>query len=206
MNGVHDMGGMHGFGPVDVERDEPVFHDRWEGVVRAMMQRTNGRYYNLDEFRHAVERMPSEEYLRAVYYERWLHAVETLLLEKGVITQSELTGGHATHPAPEAARDTEPRPKLQPRFQPGDRVRTRNIHPHGHTRLPRYARGRRGVIRKTYGPFRLPDANAHGDYHAWQPCYAVEFAAQELWGDDAGPADRVCIDLWESYLEPEEKP
>ncbi len=95
---------------------------------------------------------------------------------------------------------------MQPRFQPGDRVRTRNIHPHGHTRLPRYARGRNGVIRKIYGPFRLPDANAHGDHHAWQPCYAVEFAAQELWGDDAKPADRVCIDLWESYLEPEEKP
>ena len=86
MNGVHDMGGMHGFGPVDIERDEPVFHQLWEGVVRAMMARTNGRYYNLDEFRHAVERMPSDEYLRATYYERWLHAVETLLLEKGVIT------------------------------------------------------------------------------------------------------------------------
>ena len=206
MNGVHDMGGMHGFGTVDIERDEPVFHHRWEGVVRAMMQRTNGRYYNLDEFRHAVERMPSDEYLRAVYYERWLHAVETLLLEKGVITKTELAGSHAKNPAPEAARDTEPRPKLQPRFELGDRVRTRNIHPHGHTRLPRYARGRRGVIRNVYGPFRLPDANAHGDHHAWQPCYAVEFAAQELWGDDAGPADRVCIDLWESYLEPEEKP
>ena len=206
MNGVHDMGGMHGFGPVDIERDEPVFHQRWEGVVRAMMARTNGRYYNLDEFRHAVERMPSDEYLRAVYYERWLHAVETLLLEKGVITSTELTEGHATSPAPAATRDTEPRPALEARFQSGDRVRTRNIHPHGHTRLPRYARGRHGVVRKVYGPFRLPDANAHGDHHAWQPCYAVEFAARELWGDDARPSDRMCIDLWESYLEPEEKP
>ncbi|HEX2681105.1 MAG TPA: nitrile hydratase subunit beta, partial [Candidatus Dormibacteraeota bacterium] len=95
MNGVHDMGGMHGFGPVVVERDEPVFHAEWEGVVRAMMQRSTGRYFNLDEFRHAIERMPSDDYLRASYYERWLHAVETLLLEKGVITQAEIAKGHA---------------------------------------------------------------------------------------------------------------
>src|SRR5258708_13039154 len=128
MNGVHDMGGMHGFGPVDVERDEPVFHHRWEGVVRAMMQRTNGRDYNLDEFRHAVERMPSEEYLRAVYYERWLHAVETLLLEKGVISKAEAADGHATQPPPEAARDTEPQPKLPPPFHPPHPVTT--PHPH----------------------------------------------------------------------------
>src|SRR5207237_1472409 len=93
MNGVHDMGGMHGFGPIDIERDEPVFHHRWEGVVRAMMARTNGRYYNLDEFRHAVERMPSHAYLSASYYERWFHAVQSLLLEKGVISEAALAAG-----------------------------------------------------------------------------------------------------------------
>jgi hypothetical protein len=201
MNGVHDMGGMHGFGHVEVQREEPVFHERWEGVVRAMMQRTNGRYYNLDEFRHAIERMRSDEYLRAAYYERWLHGVQTLLLEKGVITEEELAGRHASGPAPAPTVGAEKPPAVQPRFQPGDHVVTRNMHPHGHTRLPRYARGRRGVVRRVYGPFRLPDANAHGDHHAWQPCYAVEFAARELWGDDANPSDRVCIDLWEGYLE-----
>lgn len=191
MDGVHDMGGMHGFGPVEIRREEPVFHERWEGIVRAMMQRTNGRYYNLDEFRHAIERMPSDEYLRVSYYERWLHGVETVLREKGVLGET----------APEPMKAGEKPPHVQPRFQPGDPVVTRNMHPHGHTRLPRYARGRRGVIRKVYGPFLLPDANAHGDHHTWQPCYAVEFAAHELWGDDANKNDRVCIDLWESYLE-----
>jgi nitrile hydratase subunit beta len=191
VNGVHDMGGMDGFGQLQIERDEPVFHQRWEGIVRAMMARTNGRYYNLDEFRHAIERMSPDEYLRASYYERWLHAVETLLHEKGVLAQE----------APAPAPDRGQAPSLQPRFQPGDHVVTRNVHPHGHTRLPRYARGRRGVVRKVYGPFRLPDANAHGDHDVWQPCYAVEFAARELWGVDAGGPDKVCIDLWESYLE-----
>lgn len=205
MNGVHDMGGMHGFGQVQVERDEPVFHERWEGVVRAMMVRNTGRHFNLDEFRHAIERMPSEEYLRASYYERWLHAVETLLLEKGVISRHELESGHAAGEGSPARPDREPAPSMTPRFRPGQRVVTRNIHPHGHTRLPRYSRGRRGVIRKVYGPFRLPDANAHGEHHAWQPCYAVEFSARELWGEEAAPNDRCCIDLWESYLEPEGK-
>src|SRR5437773_11064128 len=128
MNGVHDMGGMHGFGPVDIERDEPVFHHRWEGVVRAMMQRTNGRYYNFDEFRHAVERMPSDEYLRAAYYERWLHAVATLLLEKGVITTDELTDGHAVMPAPPATCHSEPRRAPEPRFQASARPSTRHTH------------------------------------------------------------------------------
>lgn len=205
MNGVHDMGGMHGFGQVQIERDEPVFHERWEGIVRVMMLRNTGRYFNLDEFRHAIELMPSEEYLRASYYERWLHAVETLLLEKGVITRAELESGHAAGEGSPATPDREPAPPMSPRFRPGERVVTRNMHPHGHTRLPRYARGRRGVIRKVYGPFRLPDANAHGDHHGWQPCYAVEFNARELWGEEAAPNDRCCIDLWESYLEPEGK-
>ena len=192
MNGVHDMGGMEGFGPLQIEKDEPVFHERWEGVVRAMMARTNGRYYNLDEFRHAIERMPAEDYLKASYYERWLHAVETLLFEKGAIE-----GGKATAVTP----DRKTPPAIKPRYQPGDRVVTRNMHPRGHTRLPRYARAKRGVVRKVYGPFLLPDANAHGDHDRWQPCYAVEFEARELWGDEGGARDRVCIDLWESYLE-----
>lgn len=195
MNGVHDMGGMHGFGPLEIEHNEPVFHHPWEGVVRAMMARTNGRYYNLDEFRHAIERMPAHEYLRASYYERWLHAVETLLLEKGVLGDRP----------PEAMAGGESPPQLEAGFAPGDPVVTRNMHPHGHTRLPRYARGRRGVVRKVYGPFRLPDANAHGDHDRWETCYAVEFKAQELWGSEAAPNDRCCIDLWESYLDPEEK-
>lgn len=201
------MGGMHGFGPVRVERDEPVFHHRWEGRVRALMGRTVARYYNLDEFRHAIEKMPAEDYLRATYYEKWLHAVESLLIEKGVVTVAELRG--ETRPTASAVAElvAEERPPLQARFRAGQRVRAKTVHPKGHTRLARYVRGKVGVVRTVNGPFLLPDANAHGIPGRWQPCYAVAFTATELWGADAvGPgeeADNVCIDLWESYLEEE---
>ena len=199
------MGGMHGFGPVLAEKDEPVFHSAWEGKVRAMMNRTIGRYYNLDEFRHAIERMPADAYLRASYYEKWLGAVETLLVEKGVITRTELESGRPSQPAPAPNSKGEAPPELIAAFKPGDRVVTRNLHPIGHTRLPRYARGKHGVVRTVNGPFLLPDSNAHGNDRDWQACYAVEFSARELWGDAAPAGDRVCVDLWESYLVPEGK-
>jgi len=202
VNGVHDMGGMHGFGPVIAERSEPVFHARWEGVVRGMVDGTAGRYFNFDEFRRVMERMPAEDYLRASYYEKWLYAIETILKEKGVVTAGELATGRPSRPPPPPARKQSP-PQQTPRFNTGDRVVTRNLNPKGHTRLPRYARGKRGVIRSLRGSFMLPDANAHGRGPEWQPCYAVEFDASELWGAEARPEDRVCIDLWESYLDPE---
>src|ERR1700731_1908001 len=202
MNGVHDMGGMHGFGPVVAERGEPVFHARWEGVVRGMFEGTAGNYFNIDEFRRVMERMPAEDYLRASYYEKWLYAIETILKEKGVVTADELPTGRPSLPPPPPARRESP-PDQTPRFATGDPVVTRNLNSKGHTRLPRYARGKRGVIRSLRGSFRLPDANAHGKGPAWQPCYTVEFDARELWGTEASPGDRVCIDLWESYLDPE---
>jgi nitrile hydratase beta subunit len=204
VDGVHDMGGMHGFGPVRPDPNEPVFHARWEAQVRTMMRHTIGRYYHIDEFRRTIERMPADQYLRASYYEKWLHAVQTMLLEKGVITEQEVATGRASGPAaPPQSRKPEP-PPLHARFQPGDRVVTRIIHPKGHTRLPRYARGKPGVIRTVNGPFLLPDANAQGEPPDWQACYAVEFRATDLWGTDAPATDRVCVDLWESYLDPEE--
>jgi nitrile hydratase subunit beta len=203
VDGVHDMGGMHGFGPVIAERAEPVFHARWEGTVRAIFERTNGRYFNIDEFRRVMERMPADAYLRASYYEKWLYAIETILKEKGVITADELAAGQPSLPPPSPARKPDPPQRQTPRFNAGDRVATRNLNPKGHTRLPRYARGKRGVIRTHYGSFPLPDSNAHGRGPDWQPCYAVEFDARELWGTEAKPGDRVCIDLWESYLEAE---
>jgi nitrile hydratase subunit beta len=200
------MGGMHGFGPVVREPDEPVFHAAWEGKVRAIMGRTRrAGYYNLDEFRHAIERMPPEDYLRAGYYERWLHSVETLLLEKGVITADELASGRSAKPAPPPNPPPDKPPALVARFKPGDRVVTRNVNPKGHTRLPRYARGRSGVIRTVNGPFLLPDSSAHGRDPDWQACYAVEFSARELWGEGAPAGDRVCVDLWEAYLVAESK-
>jgi nitrile hydratase len=195
---------MHGFGPVRPEQNEPVFHARWEGKVRVMADRTLRRYFNLDEFRHAIERMPADEYLRASYYEKWLHAVQTLLLEKGVITQEEVATGRSSGRPPQPQTPKPEPPPLRARFRPGDRVVTRIIHPKGHTRLPRYARGKHGVIRTVNGPFLLPDANAHGNPPDWQACYAVELRSTDLWGADAPGEDRVCVDLWESYLEPEE--
>ena len=202
MNGVHDMGGMHGFGEVTVEADEPVFHAPWEGRVFALHNLMRGPWYHTDEHRAAQERLPAARYLGASYYERWLAATEALLVARGVITPEELRSGHASAPSPDRPpRPAADRPPLAPRFRPGDAVATRNTHPAGHTRLPRYARGRSGVVRSIHGPFLLPDTNATRSSRDWEPVYAVEFAATGLWGEDGRPGDVVCIDLWESYLE-----
>ncbi len=206
MNGVHDLGGMHGFGAVVIEMNEPVFHAAWEAKVRAMQQALHG-YYNLDEFRHAIERMPPARYLEASYYEKWLHALETLALEKGVVTRAELAGGplETAPPAPRERRSKAERPPLAARFAPGDQVVTRVMNPKGHTRLPRYARGKRGVVRTVNGPYLLPDTHVELS-EDWQPVYAVQFTARELWGEGAAERDLVCIDCWESYLKSGVKP
>ena len=185
MNGIHDLGGRDGFGPVEREDAEPVFHAPWEGRVWSIMRKTEGRQFHLDQFRDVIEHMPPVDYLEASYYERWLHALETLLPAEKDLAQRR--------PRPE-------RPELKARFRPGDRVRTRNRHPKGHTRMPLYARDKRGVVRTVNGPFLLPDVNAYEPAAPWEACYAVEFAASELWGESANPADAVCVDLWESYL------
>jgi nitrile hydratase len=192
---------MQGFGPVLRETDEPVFHSAWEGRVRGIFGNTVRRFYNLDEFRHAIERMPADRYLQASYYEKWLTGVETLLLEKGVVSRQELAAGRALAAAPKAAAGASRAPALEPRFQLGDRVRARNLNPPGHTRLPRYARGKRGTVRLVHGPFLVADTNAHLAGEDWEPVYSVAFSARELWGAEAPAADTVCIDLWERYLE-----
>ena len=191
MNGVHDLGGQHGHGPVVVEPDEPVFHEPWEGRVYALMSLVRRRgLFNLDEMRRAIETMPPADYLGSSYYQRWLDALERLLREKGV----------ADGPAPALPPPVEA-PPANPRFKVGDRVRTRQFNPHHHTRLPRYARGRSGVIELVHGPYQLPDRRAHGEGSVWQPVYTVRFGARELWGEDGHARDSVAIDLWEEYLE-----
>jgi nitrile hydratase subunit beta len=186
VNGVHDMGGTHGHGRVVVEMDEPVFHEPWQGRVYGMQRRLLAAgLFNLDEFRHAQERLPPTEYLGSSYYGRWLAALETLVRETGAAIPTE----------------TVPERQAEPRFKPGDRVVTRNLNPRGHTRLPRYARSRRGVVETVHGPFTLPDTNAHHQGHDWEPVYTVRFDAQELWGDGAEPRGSVSVDLWQSYLE-----
>jgi nitrile hydratase len=191
MNGVHDMGGMHGFGTVEPEPNEPVFHADWEAHVLAMNRRLSGRLYHLDEMRNAIEHLPPAQYLGSSYYARWLAAIENLVAEKVPPEGS---------PPPRLERPTPP--AVQPRFKVGDAVVTRRINPVGHTRLPRYARGKRGRIASVKGPYLLPDTNAHQLSQDWQPVYAVRFEARELWGEQASPRTSVCVDIWESHLEP----
>jgi len=224
VNGIHDLGGMQGFGRVEREPDEPVFHAEWEKSVFVMnLAALDQRLFNMDEFRHGVERMGAASYLATGYYEHWLASVETLLVEKGVVTREELEGRIATLRAnPDTPRPAREDPALLARmlrmirrgtgapsesspaalFGAGSHVVTRNAHPRGHTRLPRYARGRRGVIDRFHGVFTFPDASAHGLGRQPQPLYSVRFDARELWGDSAEPHERVSLDLWESYLEP----
>jgi nitrile hydratase len=216
MNGVHDLGGMHGFGPIERGEAEPLFHAAWEGRVRAIATLGFGRgYYTVDAFRHAIELMAPAEYLRAPYFERWLAAIETCLIQQGLLTGQELDertaflcdqpdaapprAAAATRPAPVAVVSA---PPPTPRFAVGDAVVARNVHPTGHTRLPRYARGKRGVIARLYGAQTFPDTNAHGLGEQPQPLYSVRFDARELWGDAAEPRGVVYLDLWDSYLEP----
>jgi nitrile hydratase subunit beta len=232
MNGVHDLGGMHGFGPVVREPNEPVFHADWERrTLRLRAALLVHRSFNGDEFRHSIERMAPAEYLATTYYEHWLHGIERLLLEKGVVTAAEveaaeqrLRDGHPVtsgavqppaKPTADSAGESQSAnparasanlrhdPNYVPRFHRGDRVIARNTNPEGHTRLPRYARGKRGVIREDWGVFVFPDTHAHGRGANPQHCYSVEFNARELWGADHSESDRVCIDLWEDYLEPD---
>jgi nitrile hydratase len=206
MDGIHDLGGLHGFGAVEVERDEPVFHERWE--ARAFAMNALGiaalRAYNVDEYRHAVERMEPAHYLAASYYERVLTAVATLLVEKGVVTREELearAGGPFPLARPAAPPTTDAPPREQARFAVGDVVVVRDIHPAGHTRVPRYVRGKRGVVVHVAPRFSFPDAAAHGLPRRDEHTYHVRFEASAVWADAAEQNAPVIVDLWDSYLE-----
>ena len=194
---MHDMGGQHGHGPLVAGVDEPVFHHRWEGRVYALMRLARrADVFNLDEMRRSIESIPPAEYLTDTYYERWLAALESLVVEKGVKGGGARRFTGRNPPAPDG---------VAPRFAVGDRVRAGNVNPRHHTRLPGYARGHEGVIEAVRPTAVLPDVNAHvagpGDRRPFEPVYTVVFDARDLWGDEAGAVDRVGIDLWESYLE-----
>ncbi len=218
MNGVHDMGGMHGMGPVRAERDEPVFHERWEGRAYALVRAMGAwRKWNIDASRHQRELIPAPEYLRMSYYEKWLAGLEQLLLRHGLVTQEELHSGRAAAgsvrqtPAlmadsvPLLTRRGAPANRDVPvpaRFRAGQRVRALNLSPVGHTRLPRYVRGRLGAVDRDHGVFVFPDTNAHFAGEQPHHVYSVRFTARELWGSEASGLDTVQVDLWERYLEP----
>ena len=216
MNGVHDMGGMQGMGPMQVETNEPVFHTNWEARVFAM-NRALGAWgkWNLDASRHEKELIPAAEYLRLSYYERFLVGLIELMVKTGLVTRAEIENGRPSTsikatPALTAAMVSQMVAKGSPAsrnvastaaFKAGQRVRARNIHPAGHIRLPRYARGKLGEIVQNNGVFVFPGTNAHFLGEKPQHVYSVRFKAQDLWGSQANPRDSVYIDLWEDYLE-----
>lgn len=222
MDGIHDLGGMHGFGPVEADPEERGFHEWWEAhVVACVYAGLDWPLYTIDEFRHSRERLPPIHYLQAGYFEQWLDSARQLLVEKGIVTREELDertkffaarlnreAGEAITPREPPAREgvrtgTFRRPLgAAPRFRPGDRVATRNLHPHGHTRLPGYARGKRGVVAEARGPWVFADTNAHGLGEAPQHVYSVRFEGEELWGASSEPRAAVYLDLWENYLDP----
>lgn len=218
MNSIHDMGGMHGLGPVTVEHAEKVFHEEWEGRAAGLLEvMTFPPGFTVDRFRYLRETLRPDLYLAQSYYEQWLYIAEQALLEAGMITLEELqterransTGSSAAPIQPAAVWDflhdrTHSGRSLdvQPRFALGQKVRARNIHPSGHTRLPRYARGKSGAVVRLHGGHVLPDASAHGLGEQPQHLYTVGFSARELWGAEASAKDRIFLDLWESYLEP----
>jgi nitrile hydratase len=217
MNGVHDMGGQQGMGPVQYEKDEPVFHASWEGRIYALNRAMRAwRKWSLDADRHALETMSPLDYLRMSYYERWVSRLEAQLVTYGIATRQELQSGKpapgSTRATPMLTLATESRwlsrgipsshdPAVRPLFKVGQRVRARNINPTGHTRLPRYARGKAGVIVRDHGVYAFPDTNAHFQGEKRQHVYSVRFTARELWGDAASQRDSVHIDMWDDYLE-----
>jgi nitrile hydratase len=218
MNGAQDMGGQMGFGPVAPEPNEPVFHAEWEKralAVTLAMGAAGG--WNIDMSRHARETLHPADYLARSYYDIWLAGLEKLMAERDLVSAVELAEGRS------AGRRVEPKKILSAaevpatlarggptareasapaRFGIGDRVRTKVMHPTGHTRLPRYARGKLGVIELVHGAHVFPDTNAHGlgEQPAW--LYTVRFNGRELWGEGGDPALEVCIDAFEPYLEP----
>jgi nitrile hydratase len=218
VNGPQDLGGQAGFGPVVPEPDEPVFHAEWERRAMALQIAASSMgHWSLDETRHARESLHPADYYASSYYAIWTKALERLLLRHGFVTAAELAAGHALTPgtrpgrvlkaadtAAAIARGTpfarDPQGSTAA-FAAGDRVRTLVIHPTGHTRLPRYARGKTGTIESVQGFHVFPDSNAHGKGEAPQWLYTVVFDAAEIWGRDADPNQRLSIDAWESYLE-----
>jgi nitrile hydratase len=208
------MGGMENLGPVVPEPEGTPFHAIWEGRVHAMSVASPTRS-NIDAGRHQREKIPGPEYLAMSYYEKWFRGLTELLVAHGFATWVEIGRGKAEpgfKPATPLLRAEEVGPRFMrrgsyvregapPAFAPGDMVRARDLNPHGHTRLPRYVRGRRGQIVTLHGAHVFPDSHAHGQGEDPRPLYTVRFAARELWGDTANPRDSVCLDLWEPHLE-----
>jgi nitrile hydratase beta subunit len=222
MQGIHDLGGRHGFGVLEVEKDEPAFHHRWEAAVFAMMFAAGraGVTGNSDRFRHAIERIDPAAYLEDTYYGRWLGGLETLFVEAGVLTREAVDEKAQSLGAPADGRvasrpQAAPDPiegydapgcrrplTVPPRFALGEVVQTTVAVRAGHTRLPAYARGRPGRITAQHGGWVFPDTHAHGAGEQPAHLYTVAFEGQALWGPGSEPGVVVHLDLFEPYLLP----
>ncbi|MEX2647421.1 MAG: nitrile hydratase subunit beta [Alphaproteobacteria bacterium] len=220
MNTIHDMGGMHGFGPVEREANEPVFHADWERRVFALTTAVSFAVpFTDDNLRSAIESIPPARYLASTYYELWLEALTKILIGRRVVSERELASGRAEP----LSKDIEVLGPVTPadalaaldagfparrasgkpaRFRLGDAVRARNLNPATHTRLPRYARGRLGHIVADHGVMSFNDANGRGDGEQPQHVYAVRFTMRELWGPEASARDHLTLDLWDDHLDP----
>jgi nitrile hydratase subunit beta len=217
MDGIHDMGGMHGFGKVEPEPNEPVFHSEWEGRCLAL-NRAMGYtgIWTIDQTRAGIEELPPDIYLSSSYYKKWALRLEHLVVARGLADADEIAAGHALRPgrplkrkliaadvANSLTRGSFARaPQAPARFKPGDRVRTKNIHPATHTRLPRYARDKVGVIEANRGCHVFPDTAALGQGDDPQWLYTVLFDGRELWGENSDPTLQLSIEAFEPYLEP----
>jgi nitrile hydratase len=214
-NSIHDMGGMHGFGPVEREPNEPVFHADWEKRVNALQRATFIGLWTVDGMRASLEDLPPLAYLEASYYKRWFLGLERRVVAYGLVSEDEMAAGRSLRPgvrlnrkltAEDAKAMAWPnynRPPPGPaRFKAGDSVRARNINPQTHTRLPRYARGKLGTVEAVRGCHVFPDTAAIGAGENPQWLYAVGFAGRELWGEEADPSIQVSIEAFEPYLVP----
>lgn len=207
MDGIHDLGGMAGFGSFEIEDNEPTFHEPWEEIAFLTNIASIAMLgaYNADEYRYSIERMPIDEYLPARYYERTLIGITTLLVEKRLLDRADLdrrAGASVRVSQPAVANiDDGQTQSTTPRFTVGDRVRVRSMHPPGHTRVPRYVRGHSGTVLHVAPLFKFPDASAHGLPRRKECTYHVAFKSRELWSESAEAEDTVVVDLWESYLE-----
>lgn len=218
MDGIHDMGGMDGFGKVDAPPSEPAFHGDWEGRVMAMNRAlVVSKEWNIDEGRYGIEILPAHLYLMTSYYERWFLRLENMCVEAGLVTRAEITAGHAAGPGRALKGDPltpanvgktykrgafERQPREAAKFKVGDRVRTRNMHPRSHTRLPRFVRGHVGIVDRVHGAHVYPDLAVAEQREVPEWLYTVKFDHCEIWGPDGDPSVEISVDAFEPYLEP----